>query len=112
MVVSGYPDAMTITAGALPADPLDALRELARFDHELQQLRRGKVRAARAAGASWENIGAALGMTRQSAWEQYSRDVFDEMAASVAEPADLSDEDALSMAVSEVKAVRSSRRAG
>ena len=103
---------MSITADALPTDPLDALRELARVDHQLQQLRRGKVRAARAAGTSWESIGAALGMTRQSAWEQYSRDVFDEIAASAAEPADLSDEDALAMAVSEVKAVRSTRRAG
>ena len=72
---------MTITAGALPTDPLDALRELARFDRELQQLRRGKVRAARDVGTSWESIGAALGMTRQSAWEQYSRDVLDEIAA-------------------------------
>jgi len=103
---------MTITAGALPTDPLDALRELARFDHELQQLRRGKVRAARAAGESWENIGAALGVTRQSAWELYARDVFDEIAASAADPMELSDDDALSMAVSEVKAVRSRRRAG
>ena len=103
---------MTITTGALPTDPLDALRELARFDHELQQLRRGQVRAARAVGTSWESIGAALGMTRQSAWEQYSRDVFDEIATSAAELADLSDEDALSMAVNEVKAVRRTRRAG
>lgn len=51
-------------------------------------------------------------MTRQSAWEQYARDVFDEIAESAAEPADLSGQDALSLAVSEVKAVRSTRRAG
>lgn len=101
---------MTITAGALPTDPLDALRELARFDRELQQLRRGQVRAARAVGTSWESIGAALGMTRQSAWERYSRDVVDAIAASAAESAELSDEDALSMAASEVKAVRNTRR--
>jgi len=31
------------------------------------------VRAARAAGASWSQIGDALGTSRQSAWEAHSR---------------------------------------
>jgi hypothetical protein len=31
------------------------------------------VRSARAAGASWAQIGAALGTTKQSAWEAHSR---------------------------------------
>jgi len=31
------------------------------------------VRSARAAGASWTQIGAALGTTKQSAWEAHSR---------------------------------------
>ena len=31
------------------------------------------VRAARAAGASWAEIGSALGTTRQSAWEGHQR---------------------------------------
>ena len=31
------------------------------------------VRAARAAGASWAQIGEALGTTKQSAWEAHSR---------------------------------------
>jgi len=31
------------------------------------------VRSARAAGASWSQIGAALGTARQSAWEAHSR---------------------------------------
>ena len=30
------------------------------------------VRKARAAGATWAQVGAALGMTRQSAWERFS----------------------------------------
>jgi len=50
--------------------------------------------------------------TVQSAWELYVRDVFDEIATSAADPAELSDEDALSMAVSELKALRRRRRAG
>jgi hypothetical protein len=31
------------------------------------------VRSARAAGASWAQIGAALGTSKQSAWEAHSR---------------------------------------
>ena len=31
------------------------------------------VRSARAAGASWTQIGAALGTTKQSAWEAHNR---------------------------------------
>ena len=31
------------------------------------------VRSARAAGASWAQIGSALGTTKQSAWEAHSR---------------------------------------
>jgi hypothetical protein len=31
------------------------------------------VRSARAAGASWSQIGAALGTTKQSAWEAHAR---------------------------------------
>src|SRR5262245_31599364 len=31
------------------------------------------VRSARAAGASWTQIGAAMGTTKQSAWESHSR---------------------------------------
>jgi hypothetical protein len=100
----------TMTGAALPADPLEALRELAKYDNELQRLRRATVRAARTAGASWEHIGAALGMTRQSAWEHYAGDVWDDVAASVADPSELSDADALPLAVDEVKAVRRSRR--
>jgi hypothetical protein len=31
------------------------------------------IRSARAAGASWAQIGAALGMSKQSAWEVHQR---------------------------------------
>ncbi|HEY7429878.1 MAG TPA: hypothetical protein VH641_04000 [Streptosporangiaceae bacterium] len=31
------------------------------------------IRSARAAGASWSQIGAALGTTKQSAWEAHTR---------------------------------------
>ena len=69
-------------ASDLPSDPLDALRELARSETELDRLRRAYVRGARAAGATWEQVGEALGMTRQSAWEYFSRDTWAEIERS------------------------------
>ena len=63
-----------IDTDALPADPIEALRALSRMDSDLEILRRDRVEAARRAGASWKQIGEALGVSRQSAWEYYNRD--------------------------------------
>lgn len=100
-----------ITADLLPVEPLDALREVSRSEVELDELRWNQIAAARDAGASWAAIGEALGVSRQSAWEYFTRRVSAELGASVAENADLSDEEAMDLAVEEVRAVRRSRRA-
>ena len=39
---------------------------------QVEQHLTGWVQKARALGATWARIGAALGMTRQSAWERFS----------------------------------------
>jgi hypothetical protein len=39
----------------------------------LEALRRERVEAARRQGATWDQIGESLGMSRQSAWEYYTR---------------------------------------
>jgi|SRR6476660_8595885 len=39
------------------------------------------VRTARATGASWSQIGAALGTSKQSAWEAYERWINDQVTA-------------------------------
>lgn len=39
------------------------------------------VRAARSRGASWSQIGAALGTSKQSAWETHTRWIEDQAAA-------------------------------
>ena len=110
--MSGYPDSMgVIAADALPSDPLDALRELADGEAELDRLRRAAVRSARGAGATWEQIGDALGMTRQSAWEYFSRDTSAAIARVAGSNDDLDEDDALTLAVDEVRAVRRARRA-
>ena len=40
--------------------------------------RQAMVRSARAAGASWTQIGAALGTTKQAAWEAHNRWIEDQ----------------------------------
>lgn len=98
-----------ISADALPAEPLEALGELARSEEELDELRHRQVAAARASGASWEQIGKALGMSRQSAWERFAKRARDDLTATAALSTDLSEEEAMAIAVEEVRAVRRRR---
>ena len=94
---------------SLPTDPLEALKELSRADVELEALRRERVEAARRQGATWDQIGESLGMSRQSAWEYYTREarrVLDEIAAG----SDLDEEEAMRVATEEVSRARRLRR--
>lgn len=52
---------------------LAALRANATLVEQLTSERWLVMRSARQAGASWEQIGEALGMSRQSAWEYLTR---------------------------------------
>jgi len=99
-----------IASESLPAEPLSALRELARSELELHELRRAQVAAARADGATWEDIGEALGMSRQSAWEYFAKRASERLTASASKGADLSEEEAMAIAVDEVRAVRDNRK--
>ena len=99
-----------IDTDALPADPIEALRELSRVDSELESLRRDRVEVARRAGISWEQIGEALGMSRQSAWEYYNRDARQTLKQTVTGNSDLEEEEALRIATDEVSTMRRRRR--
>ena len=92
----------------LPRDPLDALRELARTEVEIGVLRRKSVADARAAGATWDQIGEALGMSRQSAWEYFTREVRDAMSDRDV-VGKLDEETAMQLAVNETRAARRRR---
>lgn len=98
-----------IDIDVLPSDPLEALAELSRAGSELEALLRERVAAARRQGATWEEIGARLGMSRQAAWEYYTRDVRRILAKSV-ESGELAEDDALRLATEEVAEVRRRRR--
>jgi cyanate lyase len=99
-----------ISADALPAEPLDALRKVSQSELELDELRWTLIAAARDAGASWADIGEALAISRQSAWEYFTRRASAKIAKNVAANADLSEGEALDLAVEEVREVRRSRR--
>ncbi len=99
-----------VSVDALPVDPLDALRELTRGEAELEAIRRTKVEAARVDGVSWERIGKALGVSRQSAWEYYSSNTRASLASTVDANSELSEDEATDLAVSEVRRARRRRR--
>jgi len=103
-------DMSLIASESLPVEPLDALREVSRSEAELDDLRWNQIAAARDAGASWAAIGDALGVSRQSAWEYFTRRLGTELAVNV-ENSDLSEDEAMNIAVEEVRAVRNSRSA-
>lgn len=109
---SGYPDSSMIDIDSLPADPLEALRELSRVDSELEELRRDRVEAARREGATWEQIGESLGMSRQSAWEYYTSDARRVLTQTAAGNEDLDEGEAIRIATEEVDQVRRRRRTG
>lgn len=98
-----------ISAAELPIEPLEALRQVARSEVELDELRWNQIAAARDAGASWAAIGEALGVSRQSAWEYFTRRVSKQIDQNVAE-SDLSEDEAMELAVEESRAARQRRR--
>jgi hypothetical protein len=52
--------------------PLDGLCESAGLARAVDKLQRHLVRQARGAGRSWTEIGEALGVSRQSAWQRFA----------------------------------------
>jgi hypothetical protein len=91
------------------ADPLGALAALQEREQELAETRRLLVARARRQGRSWSEIGAALGVSKQAAWQLFN----DEVTAilnRVAERAGLSEEQAMQLARQELAAVRRQRR--
>ncbi len=71
--IVGSGQGLRIRAGGdWATEPLAGLREACRVATALDKLTRNSVQRARAAGHSWTEIGQALGVTKQAAWERYS----------------------------------------
>jgi hypothetical protein len=58
--------------GSWEREPLDRLCETAHVAGALDKLQRHLVTRARELGKSWTDIGASLGVSKQSAWERFS----------------------------------------
>jgi DNA invertase Pin-like site-specific DNA recombinase len=52
-------------------DPLEVAKLASTFERYFDAVKTEAVKAARAAGHSWEEVSATLGTSRQSAWERY-----------------------------------------
>ena len=93
------------------ADPIRDLKELATVERQMNELASKRIRlvaAAQAHGATWESIGAALGTTRQSAWETYSR-LVRQVLDSTASGSALSEAELLDSAADSLRRYRAQR---
>lgn len=63
-----------VIATAESPDPADGLRAAALLRRLAEQLEARHVTAARVAGWSWQDIGDALGVSRQAVHKKYRRD--------------------------------------
>jgi hypothetical protein len=69
------PDPVPLAPSEKMEDVDELLRELpqvVRAGSQVEHYLAEGVRRARELGATWARVGAALGMTRQSAWERFS----------------------------------------
>jgi hypothetical protein len=87
-------------------DPLGQLRGLRAADRQLDVWQRQAIARAREQGASWAEIGDALGVSKQAAWALYNEDVR-EMLDAVRKRSGLTDEQAQQLADEERDARRS-----
>ena len=63
------------TLGDWNAHPLQALRECCGAETALEKAMWQTVHTAREAGHSWTEIGDALGVTKQTAWQRFAGDM-------------------------------------
>ena len=88
------------------SEPLGQLRGLRAADRQLDVWQRQTVSRAREQGASWAEIGEALGVTKQAAWALYNKDVRESLDV-VRQRSGLNDEQAQRLADEERDALRS-----
>jgi hypothetical protein len=71
-IIGSGPDTKLRLVGDWEGAELDGLCHSARVAVALDKLQRHLVVQARNAGRSWTDIGASLGISKQSAWERFS----------------------------------------
>lgn len=102
-------EGVTVSIGLRAEDPIDRLRGLKTADDQLERWLVEAVGEARRAGRSWASIGAALGVSRQAAWELYNNDLREAVDEARARSG-LDEPEAMALATEELRRVRSRRR--
>ena len=69
----GQPPSLPEWARLSDSELLERIPSIAALSTNIEAGLRDRVHELRDRGISWARIGAALGMTRQSAWERFSR---------------------------------------
>ncbi len=101
-----------VSAGVETGDPaavLDVLRDVGQCDGPLPESCRELMRAARLSGASWDQIGDAVGLTGAQARSRFVRSSPTASVSPASTAGSLGDEELMALAVSESKAVRRQR---
>lgn len=93
-------------------DPLDQLRGLHAVIRQLDHWQRDAIARARDHGATWAEIGGALGVSKQAAWQLYNEDIREilDRAHERSRRDGLTEEDALRIADEEREAIRRERQ--
>lgn len=103
-------DGSTVSVSSASDDALGVLAAIAASARQVAHWRLEAVTQAREQGRSWAEIGEALGMSKQAAWEQFSEDV-GEMLLRIRERSGLDEDEAMQLAKQEIRAMRAERRA-
>jgi hypothetical protein len=62
------------------ADPLEVLRAASQFQRYFDAVQGAAVKAARGERRTWDEIGQAIGVTRQAAWERFATSEHEQLA--------------------------------
>lgn len=101
--------AATLSLSGSSADPAERLAAMRGAVEVLDDWRRDAISQSREAGMSWAAIADALGVSEKDAWAFYNADLTEMMRRSQ-EASNLTEEEAMEIALAEVKAVRAERR--
>jgi len=71
-IVGLAPNTKIRLVGDWRSKPLDGIVETCRLEGALNKALHEQVALARSCGHTWNEIGQALGVSRQSAWERFS----------------------------------------
>ena len=88
---------------------LAALRTLRNRERALSESKRDLILQARSQGCSWAEVGAALGVSRQAAWELYNAEIT-ALSDAVADRSELAEQAAIELANEELSTIRRTRR--